>query len=30
MRDMKDGRTIAASYRQLQSDAKKACFIEAK
>ena len=30
MRDMKDGRMIAASYRQLQSDAKKACFIEAK
>ena len=30
MRDMKDGRTIAASYRQLQSDAKKACFINPK
>ena len=30
MRDMKDGRTIAASYRQIQADAKKACFIEAR
>ena len=27
MRDMKDGRSIAASYRTLQEDAKKACFI---
>jgi hypothetical protein len=27
MRDMKDGRAIAGSYRQLQNDAKKACFI---
>ena len=30
MRDMKDGRTIAASWRQLQADAKKACFINPK
>ena len=30
MRDMKDGRTIAASYRKLQNDAKKACFLEPK
>ena len=30
MRDMKDGRAIASSYRQLQSDAKKACFINPK
>jgi hypothetical protein len=27
MRDMKDGRSIATSYRTLQEDAKKACFI---
>jgi hypothetical protein len=27
MRDMKDGRKVAASYRELQEDAKKACFI---
>ena len=27
MRDMKDGRSIVASYRTLQDDAKKACFI---
>lgn len=27
MRDMKDGRSIASSYRTLQEDAKKACFI---
>jgi hypothetical protein len=29
MRDMKDGRSIAARYRTLQADAKKACFIRA-
>ena len=28
MRDMKDGRKIAASYRELQADAKKRCFIK--
>lgn len=27
MRDMKDGRKIAASYRELQENAKKQCFI---
>jgi hypothetical protein len=27
MRDMKDGRKIAASYRELQDAAKKACFL---
>jgi hypothetical protein len=27
MRDMKDGRKIAASYRELQSEAKKSCFL---
>ena len=27
MRDMKDGRKLAASYRELQDSAKKACFI---
>jgi hypothetical protein len=27
MRDMKDGRSIASSYRTLQEDAKKKCFI---
>jgi hypothetical protein len=27
MRDMKNGRSIASSYRTLQEDAKKACFI---
>jgi hypothetical protein len=28
MRDMKDGRKIAASYRELQAEAKKRCFIK--
>jgi hypothetical protein len=27
MRDMKDGRKIAASYRDLQAEAKKRCFL---
>jgi len=27
MRDLKDGRKMAASFRELQEDAKKACFI---
>ena len=27
MRDMKDGRKIIASYRELQAAAKKACFL---
>jgi hypothetical protein len=27
MRDIKGGRSIATSYRTLQEDAKKACFI---
>ena len=27
MRDMKDGRKLIASYRKLQADAKKHCFI---
>jgi len=27
MRDLKDGRKIAASYRELQDTAKKACFL---
>jgi hypothetical protein len=27
MRDMKDGRKLAASYRELQESAKKACFL---
>src|SRR5437660_9135578 len=27
MRDMKDGRKMIASYRELQEDAKKRCFI---
>ena len=27
MRDMKDGRKLIASYRELQQDAKKRCFI---
>jgi hypothetical protein len=27
MRDMKDGRKIAASYRELQDAAKKSCFL---
>ena len=27
MRDMKDGRKMSASYRQLQESAKKRCFI---
>ena len=27
MRDMKDGRKIIASYRELQADAKKHCFL---
>jgi hypothetical protein len=27
MRDMKDGRKLAASYRELQENAKKACFL---
>jgi hypothetical protein len=27
MRDMKDGRKLVASFRQLQDEAKKACFI---
>ncbi|HSC98386.1 MAG TPA: hypothetical protein VLI21_05765 [Casimicrobiaceae bacterium] len=27
MRDIKDGRSIATSYRTLQENAKKACFI---
>ena len=28
MRDLKDGRQRAASYRELQESAKKACFLE--
>jgi len=28
MRDMKDGRKIAASFRDLQADAKKRCFLK--
>ena len=28
MRDMKDGRKLAASYRELQSAAKKRCFLD--
>jgi hypothetical protein len=28
MRDMKDGRKMIASYRELQEDAKKRCFIK--
>ena len=28
MRDLKDGRQQAASYRELQENAKKACFLE--
>jgi hypothetical protein len=28
MRDMKDGRKIAASYRELQAAAKKHCFLQ--
>lgn len=28
MRDLKDGRQQAASYRELQESAKKACFLE--
>jgi hypothetical protein len=27
MRDMKDGRKLIASYRELQADAKKRCFL---
>mgnify|MGYP001309502738 CR=1 FL=1 len=27
MRDLKDGRKLAASFRELQDNAKKACFI---
>jgi hypothetical protein len=27
MRDMKDGRKLIASYRELQADAKKQCFL---
>ena len=27
MRDMKDGRKLIVSYRELQNDAKKSCFI---
>jgi hypothetical protein len=27
MRDMKDGRKMIASYRELQENAKKHCFI---
>ena len=27
MRDMKDGRKLAASFRELQADAKKHCFL---
>lgn len=27
MRDMKDGRKLAVSYRELQESAKKACFL---
>jgi hypothetical protein len=27
MRDLKDGRKLVASYRELQNSAKKACFI---
>ena len=27
MRDMKDGRKLVASYRELQDNARKACFI---
>jgi len=27
VRDMKDGRKIAASWRQVQEDARKSCFI---
>ena len=28
MRDMKDGRKMIASYRELQEDAKKRCFLK--
>jgi hypothetical protein len=28
MRDMKDGRKIITSYREIQDNAKKSCFIE--
>jgi hypothetical protein len=28
MRDMKDGRKIAASFRELQAEAKKRCFLK--
>ena len=28
MRDMKDGRKMIASYRELQQDAKKRCFLK--
>jgi len=28
MRDMKDGRKMVASYRELQADAKRRCFIK--
>ena len=28
LRDMKDGRKLTASFRELQADAKKRCFIE--
>ena len=30
MRDMKDGRKIVASYRELQENAKKRCFIRSE
>ena len=30
MRDMKDGRKIVASYRELQESAKKRCFIRSE
>jgi len=30
MRDMKDGRKLAASFRELQDSAKKACFIRSE
>lgn len=30
MRDIKDGRKIAGSFREIQDDAKKGCFLERK
>lgn len=30
MRDIKDGRKLAASFEEIQDDAKKSCFLEKK